>query len=328
MSCSSTPASSAAFSAACLAEPTLTRPQMQSLFHQLRREADRDGRPAPRQQEYLDGLDRMELWVRTDPSLTERARGSLVGRLAQARLDPPPDGATWHAVEEIRAHARLSAARLEQRFTTVGRDLGVDPARVQACFGQWRDAEEGLFEDRGAPDRRFRYDVDPAVPGDDATARALRKLGYEHYLAQPYPVFVYGTLRRGHGNHVLLQGAAERIVPAEAPGVAVYGSSYGFPYAAEHSDPSAVAKGEIVWLSRDASGEQARENLDYLEGFDSNFPSTSHYERIVRHIVVPGGDGTTATVPAWIYLARGNSRQGLREEDRIVHGDWAAARSR
>jgi len=111
---------------------------------------------------------------------------------------------------------------------------------------------------------------------------------------------------------------------AVADGIAVYHSSYGFPYAAEHEDDSVVV-GELVWLSDTESGEITRYNLDYLEGFDCDFPSRSHYERVSRNVRYTDDAGEERSTQAWVYLARSN-RPHLIESDRIPHGDWVQSR--
>jgi len=328
MSCSSTPASSAAVSAACFAEPSLTRSQVQSLFHKLKREGAEEGMSAPSEQDYQDGLDKLQFRVRSSRDLSESAKRSILARIETARTGEVPDAAMWHAIEEIGNQTSVAAFRLEERYLAVSRDFGVPVEKVEAVFQAWRDSDGSMFEDKAAPDRKFRYDLDPAVPSDEGTSRALRKLGYEHYLIQPYPVFVYGTLRQGQHNHVLMDGAVEKVSSARVNGVGVYGASYGFPYAAEHADPESVVVGDIVWLSSDDAGDTARERLDWLEGFDSDAPSNSHYERVLMPVTVTSGHGVTATVPAWMYLARGDSRLSLREEDRIKSGDWVSEKEK
>ena len=157
---------------------------------------------------------------------------------------------------------------------------------MKSLLEKWRDDDR--YEDYAPPENEeFHYDKLRGMPQDKRTARALRKLGYEHYLAQPLPVFVYGTLRAGQGNSVLMADARIGYLEGTVKGVAVYGNRrYGFPYAAEHEDPDAIAKGEIVWLSHDEKGLDARRSLDMLEGFDSDYPTQSHYLRTRKTVLL------------------------------------------
>lgn len=222
--------------------------------------------------------------------------------------------------DRYRQHATNTAV------ARVAQDLHISEEHVRAMLDKWRVADPGDFEDKAAPEERFRYDQLPGVPQDEATQRALRKLGYEHYLTTPYPVFVYGTLRSGQGNERLMAGAKKDVADGVAPGVAIYGSSYGFPYASEHDDIEATTVGEVVWLTDDDRGDTARQMLDHLEGFDSNYPSHSHYERTTRTITYWDEDaGEARETTAWIYLARGRHRDQLDEADRIASGDWVAS---
>lgn len=219
----------------------------------------------------------------------------------------------------------VSELRMQEIAETVGADLGLDPMQVRATISQWRRTTD--YEDVEVPDAQYRYDLYPDVPQDEDTQRALRKLGYQQYLAQPHPVFVYGTLRSGQGNHRLMRDAVDELHPAVADGVGIYGAHRGFPYAVEHADPDARTVGEVIWLSEDHQGAEARKSLDYLEGFDADAPSRSHYERVLRPVTYTNSAGETHTVQAWIYLARGYSRAQLVESDRIDHGDWVEAKN-
>lgn len=325
MSCSDTAVNQAVTTAAKAAEPTLTRTQVSSLFHGLKREGRDKDIPTPTREEYLEGIAVLMFRAQADDRLDAAARARMLAKLDEATRDPrTPNGPTWHAIREIQSHARVTAERIEQRLQHVARDMEIRKEHLDELFEAWRDNPD-QYLDTPAPDPKFRYDTDPTMPTDERTQKALRKLGYEHYLDQPLPVFVYGTLRRGQGNHVLLEGAVDYHAPGKLHGVAIYKSRYGFPYATEHEDPDAVTIGEVMWISKGEPGWHARANLDHLEGFDSNNTGTSHYERVARNVTVSGPDGSEATVKAWVYLARGNSRAALQEHDRIHAGDWVAA---
>lgn len=321
MSCRSTRASSSAVSLAHLSSG-LDDAQIASLFHGLKREGVQA--PAPGEQEYRAGLERLALRV-ADLDVSDSQRDRLLARLSAAGEDEPLDGAAWYAVNNIQAAAEVSRASLEARYAQVAGLYGIEAESIGKLVEGWR-SQPGTFEDVEAPDQ-YRFDRDPGVPQDDRTLRALRKLGYETFLSEPYPVFVYGTLRSGQGNHRLMKDAVQASYQARAEGVGIYGAHAGFPYAVEHDAADAVTVGEVTWLSDGPAGAEARQSLDWLEGFHSDSPSTSHYERVLRPVTVEDSNGEVHTVQAWMYMARGSARRQLREADRILDGDWVAARA-
>lgn len=214
---------------------------------------------------------------------------------------------------------RVSLAR------EVARHLDADPDSVLEALDRWRDADSLSYEDYPAPNPNFRYDQHPDAGQDEREQRALRKLGYEHFLRQLHPVFVYGTLRSGQGNSVLMDRARERDLPAVMRSASMYTKHWGFPYAKEDDDPNESIVGEIVWLSDSPEGDDARAALDYLEGFDSDFPSSSHYERVEREIeYLNPTNGTYETTKVWVYFARGTAAQSLLPQDKLESGDWVA----
>lgn len=327
MSCSSSPAAYAATTAARYAEPGLSRTQVESLFHELKRQGKALAVPDPTREEYTAAVDRLDLHVSRDSRLAEDQRTRIRAKLAAARTQADlPDGPTFHAITQIGAHSTVTAVRFEHLIAQVARDTGTSTEALTRQVDFWR-ANPDHYVDYPAPEIAYRYDENLLLPKDPATCRALRRLGYEHYLAQPLPVFVYGTLRRGQGNDRLMDGAVTGWREARMPGVAVHGADWGFPYAAEHRDPDAVTVGELVWLSDDEAGRRARSRLDGLEGFHSEDPHRSLYERVARPVHTVDTDGAQRTVTAWVYLAR-NTHRDLTEDTRIAHGDWVAARSR
>lgn len=326
MSCRSTACSSVATSYA-RAISDLSDGQIQSLFHSLKRQGKDEGHVTPSHQEYLDGLDRLAMLVRNDEAVTDVARERLLGRLEQARHEPVLDGPAWFAVQHIRSSAQVADQALAGIYGRVADSFERESDDIRSYVSSWMYSDEDAFEDVTVDDPSFRYDLTPGVPTDERTSRALRKLGYEHFLTQAHPVFVYGTLRPGQGNYHLMSNAAVDSTQATLTGHAIYGAHRGFPYAAEHEDPTSVTVGDIVWLSDTNAGVQARYNMDGLEGFNSDFPSSSHYERVLRDVTFTGPDGQPQTVKAWTYMARGSARRQLREEDRIADGDWVKAKA-
>lgn len=326
MSCRSTACSSVATSYA-RATTNLADGQIQSLFHALKRQGKEEGHPTPSAEEYVEGLNRLSMAIRNNDALSDISRDRLLSRLEQAKVDSPLDGPAWFAVQQINAAAHVADQSLDNICSKVAASFDRDISTMRSRLAGWMYSEADDFEDVTVPDPAYRYDLVPGVPTDERTARALRKLGYEHFLAQPHPVFVYGTLRPGQGNYRLMSDAAVGSTTAVLTGHAIYGAHRGFPYAAEHEDPAARTVGDIVWLEDSYSGQYARQSMDALEGFDSDSPSRSHYERVLREVSFIDIDGSPQRVKAWTYMARGSARRQLREEDRILDGDWVAAKN-
>lgn len=128
------------------------------------------------------------------------------------------------------------------------------------------------------------------------------------------PLFVYGTLRPGQGNHGLLAGRTVQEEPARAPGVALYG--WGLPYAVPF--PGASTVGTLVTITPDLYWDVLID-LDRLEGYRPDRPDRSHYLRRPRTVLTTAG----ATHTAWVYLAGPSfNPAGMR---RIPSGDWLFA---
>lgn len=323
MSCRSTRASSSAFSYA-QALSGLNETQIQSLFHELKREGKNLTQPT--REEYVKQLNILKQQVEEDPSLKESAKTRIVERINKAASDEVIDAASWHATLNIKNRSITAAQKLQRILNQTASNMGIDEQDMETIFHTWLKNSDD-YENIASPDEKFRYDLDPNVPHDEKTLKALRKLGYEQYLAQPYPVFVYGTLRPGQGNYRLMGDAVQTYTSGVAKGIGIYGPTRGFPYAAEHKDDNAITVGEVVWLSNDYTGVKARQNLDYLEGFSSDYPTNSHYERVLKTINIQDNNGNSKEVKAWMYLARGYSRSALQENDRILHGDWVQAKN-
>lgn len=325
MSCRSTSLSSAATSYAKQCSRYFSDSQVQSLYHQVKGSLDIDDSQSVSPEEYRDSIDALTLRVRHDETLSEHRRASLLSRLEDARNGDQVNMRTWQAVQELPERVHTAEAQYQHVLDVAAASLGSSSEEVHAMVqeargGSWLGG--GSFDDYADYPDDFRFDTYPGLPRDEATQRALRKLGYETFLAQPYPVFVYGTLRQGQGNNRVVAGGALAYAPAQLSGVGIYGASRGFPYAAEHPDPDAITKGEVIWISDDDAGRDARQGMDWLEGFHSDSPTRSHYER--RRVTARLDNGRTEQV--WVYLARGSARTQLHESDRITHGDWVRAK--
>lgn len=79
-------------------------------------------------------------------------------------------------------------------------------------------------------------------------------------------VFVYGTLKEGHGNHSYLR-TSKLIRRAYVPGFLLINTT-GFPYALE-AEPTDFVIGEVYEVD-----DKTLENLDSLEGYPE------HYNRV------------------------------------------------
>ncbi|MGK5629436.1 gamma-glutamylcyclotransferase family protein [Streptomyces sp. URMC 123] len=135
------------------------------------------------------------------------------------------------------------------------------------------------------------------------------------------PVFVYGTLRPGHGNHRrFLLGRTEAEEPAVLRGAVLY-EGPGYPYAV--AAPEGEIRGELITPPRDPAAYDALlAELDALEEYVPGAPDNL-YERVARAVRL--ADGRTAG--AWVYLAGERVARRLRGRGAVVPGgDWAGAR--
>lgn len=230
---------------------------------------------------------------------------------------------------------KLEKQREEKRekfFASTAQELNMSKEKIEKLFsaalsGEWH------FETPPKVPEEFKKinSENPQEYGflDDENHRnTLNKIAYEIYLREPLPVFVYGTLRKNQGNYGIMEPAVNNVTPGKIYGVGIYGSNYGFPYAAEHENPEVYTVGELVELTQDFEGRMARNRLDQLEGFDSDMPSTSHYERKIIQVETFDENNKKIKTTSWVYLARGHARKSLYEADRISHGDWVKARIR
>jgi gamma-glutamylcyclotransferase (GGCT)/AIG2-like uncharacterized protein YtfP len=300
--------------------------QVQSIFHELKREAKLEENPNIDEIEYEIFIDQQITSIRNS-EITERSKESLITRLEQARYDSKnATNENVYAAKNIIGATGAAEISLQLVCDKVAADLGTNSELVRVKLNRWRDIStyEEEYEDKSDYLAKYRYDLTPGAPKDKGTQKALRKLGYEHFLSQPYPVFVYGTLRPGQHNFPLFGDAYHRVEPsAQIEDFGIYGAQRGFPYAKDNLGSKTV--GDILWIDHNSNGHYTRQSLDALEGFDSDMPSQSHYERVLRKASYLE-NGKPIEVDIWIYTASGTSKTQLRDEDRIPDGDWVNAR--
>jgi gamma-glutamylcyclotransferase (GGCT)/AIG2-like uncharacterized protein YtfP len=325
MSCRSTSFTSAMTSYAKFLNPLLSDSQIQSLFHDLKRAAPN---LVSTKEEYQQFIENQITAVRNS-ELSEHNKSSLIARLETASITfdgISPDNV--YAAKNILGQAGAADIVLQTISSKVAEGLGANPDFIRHKINVWRDQPEESYEDVKDIPEEFRYDKVSGVPRDYNSQRALRKLGYEHFLTQPYPVFVYGTLRRGQGNFPIFGEHYYDSASGEVEGISIYGAERPFPYARESKNGLGKTFGDIIWVDETPYGQQVRYSLDSLEGFDSNFPSDSHYERKLQIAKITDPSGKTTTQKVWMYLASGRYKEQLRESEIIESGDWVTARKK
>jgi len=108
------------------------------------------------------------------------------------------------------------------------------------------------------------------------------------------PVFVFGTLRRGHENHCYLEGRYERVLSGTLEGFARVASSHGYPLI--DRDESESVEGELYFLSEN-SYEEAMIDLDHLEGLPPGELIGEWYQRTVVKVRT-----SEREYSAWAYV--------------------------
>ena len=124
---------------------------------------------------------------------------------------------------------------------------------------------------------------------------------------EPLPLFVYGTLRRGHGNEFarLLHGASDFVSVGRVRGKLYRIAHYPGLVEASGADSDSWVAGEIWRPREDPDGLLKR--LDDYEG--------EPYGRVQRPVETAAG-----RVDCWIYLYL----ESVAEKAEIISGDWLA----
>jgi gamma-glutamylcyclotransferase (GGCT)/AIG2-like uncharacterized protein YtfP/cation transport regulator ChaC len=117
-------------------------------------------------------------------------------------------------------------------------------------------------------------------------------------------IFVYGTLRKGEANHVLVEEAACIAEQAWVSG-SLFDTGYGYP--AMKQTPTAKISGELYTVT-----ENELTRLDELEGYREN-GKNNLYERIQQTVHTDTGNHI-----AFLYVA---NKENLVKK-KIPSGDW------
>jgi len=204
-------------------------------------------------------------------------------------------------------------------------------ASIEVALDKWTRPDESYynsFEEVSSPDPKFRFEDNLALAKNPEEFKALQRLGYECYVSQALPIFVFGTLRPGQGNFRTAQSgkAIEDIRPAKIFGVAmISGPESSFPRSIVKDDNEYSMIGDLIYLKKSRGGDETRKNMDQLESFRIKHPSNSLYNRVARDVEILKDDGTIQTVKAWIYVS--NRVNELDEKNTIKNGDWFELRN-
>ena len=122
-----------------------------------------------------------------------------------------------------------------------------------------------------------------------------------------YPIFVYGTLKRGYGNYRLIQGFTTKELPATTEGE-LYDVG-GIPGLVEGDN---TVKGELMYIDSDYY-QPALRVLDRLEGYDENNKSNSLYIRKLTKVLA-----NHQRIDAYAYFWNGS----LEQAEEIESGEY------
>jgi gamma-glutamylcyclotransferase (GGCT)/AIG2-like uncharacterized protein YtfP len=132
-----------------------------------------------------------------------------------------------------------------------------------------------------------------------------------------YPFFVYGTLRRGQENYMLMRGRTVFEQPASLPEMDLF-SLRTYPVMVAGSG---TVHGELMTLHPRFYHEMVVE-LDQLEGASCNVEDL--FERRLVSVCLESG----ANTQAWAYVGRIESLHERGYHVAVPEGNWVAYRER
>ncbi len=116
-------------------------------------------------------------------------------------------------------------------------------------------------------------------------------------------IFVYGTLRKGMGNHHLLEGSGFLGMGETVVRYGMYVLPGGIPYVKRRSERKAVIVGEVYEVDEDTL-----RRIDQLEGHPD------FYRRRLVPVMLNGEE----KIQAWLYFLADVGREG----DLFIGGDF------
>ena len=131
-----------------------------------------------------------------------------------------------------------------------------------------------------------------------------------------YPIFVYGTLRRGEHNHDILKNRMLMLENACATDMALY-SLGAYPMMIR---ANGIVRGELIFLQPFLYDDILR-TLDQLEGYR---PDSDEYGLYRRELIPIESNHYNRTLLAWAYV--GNKKSVYEFCPHIVDGDWVKYR--
>lgn len=200
----------------------------------------------------------------------------------------------------------------------VSEDLGLPGQKIDALLNYWQGRARTSFDTFTDLPSEFAYDV--AIPQglySSQVAFLAHRLGYQHFLAQKYPLFTYGSMQPGEANWNRIERYVESVEPARMDGISLYTvETDQYAHAAERNGHAAV--GTLVRFTEDAPWQTILRDLDMFRSFYHDLPRSSDYARIAR----PVETATKNVNRVWVYVARGAHKARLDGLDALPAAEW------